>query len=263
MDEEKEKIKKERELNKRVSSLQGLVKGIAKKYTHLGLDLDDLVQEGNIGLLYAIEHDKENGEATFETFATINITCFIKEALKKYQNSVSVSDYFAKTLLKVRCAQMEYVTKYEAEPDEQELAEMTNLPLAQVREAMTFLLPELELDRGCDVNANANVNDDDDGSVLDSFSELAHEPECYDRLDRREVRSATRQLLKVLNKNEQRVIKLLYGIDCNDGHSLTAAEVAKWLNCSEIYVKKLKKSAIAKMRENHLAEELRQMQAHM
>lgn len=219
-----------------------LVVSVARRYVGSGMDLEDLIQEGNIGLIAAAERYDYRRGFRFSTYAMAWITQAISRAVDHHGRPIRLPAQAALEMRRINRAATAFRQELDREPSEEELAARTEMSVDRVRQLLQVGMAPLSLD--------AAVGEDDEGVLSDLVEDrTAENPSSgADRLALGEQVSA---LLDVLTPKEQSVIRLRYGLDATE--ELTLQEVASRLGLSREGVRRIEARALAKMRTSRSA----------
>ncbi len=215
-----------------------LVMHIARRYVGLGMDLMDLVQEGNLGLIHAVEKFDHKRGYRFSTYATWWVRQAITRALAEQARIIRVPLYKAGALKKLANARLKLQQSQEGEPSLEELAEQMDISAKQVLALMATTQEPISLDMPRHSSEEESVSI---GDILED--DPADSPERV--VMSQTMESQVREVLKCLTPREKRVIELRYGMGGTHEHSLM--EIAKKLGVSHEAVRQVEARALRKL----------------
>lgn len=231
---------------KLINSNLKLVVSIAKKFQGNGISFLDLIQEGNMGLITAIDKFDTSLGYRFSTYAYYWIKTTISRAVNQQNRSIRIPVYMVEKLSKYKKIEQELSQKYNREPTENEIAEKMDVSVKEIRELKEYLSDAISLD--------APIGEDKE----DSFGSFVEDSSNGNPADNYEKEDMSKILLKVLDtlpEREAGILKMRFGI----GYSspLTLEEVGKRYSLTRERVRQIESSALKKMRNPIRASKLR------
>ncbi|MEC8461459.1 MAG: RNA polymerase sigma factor RpoD [Pseudomonadota bacterium] len=223
-----------------------LVISLAKKYTNRGLQFLDLIQEGNIGLMKAVDKFEYRRGFKFSTYATWWIRQAITRSIADQARTIRIPVHMIETINKMSRITRQYMQDTGKEPSLNTLSKLMEIPVDKIRKVQKIAKEP--------VSTESPIGDDDDGSSVGDFIPDMSGTQPIDSATNSNLKNAIEEVLQTLSPREAKVLRMRFGIQMNTDHTLE--EVGKQFDVTRERIRQIEAKALRKLRHPNRSDKL-------